>query len=150
MWLDALLAYLHFTAIFFLFALLTTELVLFRGTLDARVIRLLEKVDRFYFLSAMLVLGTGLLRMFFGAKGAGFYVSSWPFYAKIALFTAVAIISIKPTRAFVQWRRAVDGDPGWQVPEDERQRIRGNLLLQVHVAAMIPVFAVVMARGLGY
>ena len=35
------------------------------------------------------------------------------------------------------------------VPEGERARLRRWLMWEVHVAAMIPVFAVVMARGLG-
>jgi putative membrane protein len=61
----------------------------------------------------------------------------------------VAVISIPPTLTFIRWRRALDHDPDWQVPEEERLRMRRFVMSEVHLAALIPLFAVVMARGLG-
>lgn len=61
--LDALLAYLHFTAIFLLFAFLTTQAILMRSPLDARAIRLLGRVDIGYAISAAVALLTGMLRL---------------------------------------------------------------------------------------
>jgi uncharacterized membrane protein len=43
MWLDAMLAYLHFTAIFTLFAFLSVELVLLKDDLTAAAIRRLGR-----------------------------------------------------------------------------------------------------------
>ncbi len=149
-WLDATLAYLHFTAIFLVFAFLTVEVMLMRGALEPVSIRLLGRVDAWYFGSAMAALATGLLRLFFGAKGSAFYAGAWPLYAKIGLFVAVAAVSIAPTLAFRRWRRAVEGDPQWRVPEEERRRMRRALMIEVHIAAVIPAVAVIMARGLGY
>jgi putative membrane protein len=149
MWLDATLAYLHFTAIFTLFGFLTTEVVLIRRPLDAAAIRLLGRVDLWYFGSAIAVLATGLLRLGLGAKGAEFYLSSWPIYAKVATFLVVGILSVYPTLAFISWRRALDHDAAWTVPEAEHRRYRKWVMAEVHLAAMIPVFAVIMARGLG-
>lgn len=149
MMLDALLAYLHFTSIFLLFALLTGQLVLIKPPLDARVIRLIGRIDLGYFASAMATLLTGFLRLGLGAKGADFYLQSWPVYVKIGLFLAVGVISVYPTLAFIRWRRALDHDPAWQLPEAERRRIRRLMMIELHLAALIPVFAVLMARGLG-
>ena len=149
MWLDALLAYLHFTSIFFLVGFLAVEMLLIRGPLDVRAIRRLGKFDIAYFVSAMAVLATGFLRLALGAKGATFYVDHWPFYVKLALFLAVGFVSIQPTLAFIRWRRMLERDAAWQVPEPERLRARRAILLEVHLAGMIPVFAVVMSRGLG-
>jgi putative membrane protein len=149
MWLDALLAYLHYIAILVLVGFLAAEMVLLRGVLDARAIRLLGKVDVVYFGSAMAALATGFLRLVFGAKGADFYMNAWPFYVKFALFVAVGIVSIQPTLAFIRWRRMLDHDPEWPVPDAERRRVWRRVMIEVHLAAMIPVFAVVMARGLG-
>jgi putative membrane protein len=149
MWLDALLAYLHFTAIFFLVGFLAAEFVFMRGTLDLSTVRKLAKVDVAYFLSAIAALVTGGLRLMFGAKGPNFYVDHWPFYVKFGLFVAVGIISVQPTLAFTRWRRALEHDAAWSVSDAERARVRRLLLLEVHLAAMIPVFAVVMSRGLG-
>ncbi len=149
MWLDAVLAYLHYTAIFILFAFLTVEVTLLRNRPEAATIRLLGRVDLFYFGSAIVTFATGLLRLVWGAKGADFYLGSWPFYVKVALFVAVGLLSLAPTLAFVRWRRMLEHDPAWQVPEGERAKMRRILMIEVHLAAMIPVFAVVMSRGLG-
>ena len=146
--LDAILAYLHFSAIFILFAFLSVELVMLRDPLDAAGIRKLARIDLWYFGAAMAVLLTGFLRLGLGAKGADFYMSSWPFYVKIALFLAVGLISINPTMSFIRWRRALD-DPAWKLPADEQRRVRRLAMIEVHLAALIPLFAVIMARGLG-
>jgi putative membrane protein len=150
MWTDALLAYLHYTAIFLLFAFLTVQLILVRGPLDERVVRLLGRMDIWYFSSALAALATGFLRATLGAKGADFYFNSWPIYAKLALFIAVGVISVKPTLTFIHWRRAFEKDRAWQVPAGEQARIRRLIMIEVHLAALIPVFAVIMSRGLGH
>lgn len=149
MGLDAILAYLHFAAIFILFAYLVNELALIRGTLDERAIRLLGRIDLWYFGAALATLVTGFLRLVFGAKGPDFYLASWPVYVKIGLFLAIALISVSPTLTFVKWRRALDHDPGWRVPEGERLKVKRFIMIELHIAALIPLFAVVMARGLG-
>jgi putative membrane protein len=148
MWIDALLAYLHYTAIFILFAFLSVEVVLIRGTLDEAAIRLIGRIDLWYFGAAIAVLATGFLRLVFGAKGPDFYLQSWPIYVKIGLFVVIAVISVIPTLAFIRWRRFLDHDRAWQVPPDERTRMRRLIMIEVHLAALIPVFAVIMARGL--
>jgi len=147
--LDAVLAYLHFTAIFLLFAFMTVEVMLMRGALDQTAVRLLGRVDLWYFGSAIAALVTGLLRLGLGAKGGDFYLSSWPIYVKVGLFFAVALISIKPTLTFVRWRKAFDHDAAFRIGDDERRRVRRYLMIEVHLASLIPVFAVMMARGLG-
>ena len=149
LWLDALLAYLHFTAVFVLFAFISIELVLLKTELTAATIRQLGRMDLWYFGSAIVVLATGFARLVFGAKGPAFYLQSWPVYVKIALFLAVVIVSIDPTLRFIHWRRSLDHDPAWRVPPEEQRRMRRRVLLEVHVAALIPLVAVIMARGLG-
>ena len=149
MWLDAALAYLHFTAIFMLFAFLTTQLFVIKQPLDEKLVRLLGRVDVWYASSAALVLVTGFLRAGLGAKGGDFYFNSWPIYVKIVLFLAVGLISIKPTLEFIRWRRGYEQDKGWSVPADAQARMRKLITIEVHIAALIPVFAVIMARGLG-
>lgn len=149
MWLDALLAYLHYSAVFVLFSFLTVEVMLMRGALDQGAVALLGRVDLWYFGSAAAVLVTGFLRLVFGVKGPEFYLTAWPIYVKLGLFIAVGVISVSPTLAFIRWRRMFDHDRAWQVPESERKRVRRLVMIEVHLAALIPLFAVIMARGLG-
>lgn len=150
MWLDAFLAYLHFTAIFLLFSFLTVEVVLMRSRLDEPLVRLLGRVDLWFFGSATGALATGLLRLVFGAKGPSFYLDAWPIYVKVGLFLAVAAISVTPTLRFIHWRRAFERDPAWSVPDDEKRRMRRFIMIELHLAALIPAMAVIMSRGLGH
>ena len=150
MWLDAILAYLHFTAIFLLFAFLTVQVILIRQPLDMRTVRLLGRMDIWYFSSAIAALITGFLRATVGAKGADFYFNAWPIYVKIGLFLAVGLISVKPTMTFIRWKRMFERDAAWQVPAGEQASMRRLVMVEVHIAALIPVFAVIMSRGLGH
>ncbi|HST00351.1 MAG TPA: DUF2214 family protein [Usitatibacter sp.] len=147
--LDAVLAYLHFMSIFVLFAYMVVETVMLRGTLDAERIRRLGRVDIIYFGAAMAVLATGLLRAIFGMKGADYYFSWWPIYAKLGTFVVIGVISVIPTLAYIRWRRMLERDPAWKVPADEQKKMRRIVMIQLHLAALIPVFAVIMARGIG-
>jgi putative membrane protein len=148
--LDAILAYLHFTAIILLFSFLTVEIVMMRGALDARSVRLLGRVDIWYFASGIGALVTGLARLVAGAKDADFYLSAWPIYVKIGLFVTIAVISVFPTLTFIHWRRRYDHEPSWQVPAAERARLRRFIMIEVHLAALIPLVAVFMSRGFGH
>ena len=149
MWLDAALAYLHYMAIFILFAFLTVQAMVLRGPLDRQAVRLLGRADLWYAGSAIAALATGMVRAGAGAKGGDFYFSGWPIYVKIAIFVAVGLMSIKPTLTFIRWRRAYEQDPSWTVPADEHARTRKIVMAEVHLAALIPLVAVIMARGLG-
>jgi putative membrane protein len=149
MWLDAVLAYLHFASIFLLFAFLVVEAMMMRGTLDAPAVRLLGRVDLWFFGSAIATLATGFARLAWGAKGPEFYLSSWPLYVKLALFVAVAMVSVGPTLLFIRWRRMFERDPAWKVPDGERRLVRRLVMVEVHLAALIPLAAVIMSRGLG-
>jgi putative membrane protein len=149
MWLDATLAFLHFTAIFLLFAFLATQYMVLKQPLDERLVRLLGRVDIWYASCAGFALITGFVRAGFGAKGWDFYFGAWPIYAKIALFVVVGLVSIRPTLLFIRWRQALERDRGWTVPAGQQAAARRLVSIEVHLAALIPVFAVMMARGLG-
>jgi putative membrane protein len=150
MWLDAVLAYLHYAAIFTLFSFLTAQAMLLRAEpLDARLVRLLGRSDIWAAGSAGLALVTGFLRAGFGAKGADFYFGAWPIYVKIALFVAVGLLSIKPTMAYLRWKKAFEREAAWTVPPGELAAARRIVMIELHLGALIPVVAVIMARGLG-
>ena len=148
MWLDAILAYLHFIAIFLLFSFMVTEAMMMRATLDAAAVRLLGRVDIWYLGAAIAVLATGFLRLMFGAKGPDFYLTAWPIYAKVGLFVLVGVISVGPTIRFVRWRRMFERDAAWRVPDDERKATRRTIMIEMHIGALIPLVAVIMSRGL--
>jgi putative membrane protein len=146
---DALLAFAHFIAIFTLASLLAGELFVLRKMLPADMLRRLQGIDRWYGIVAGLVVLTGLGRLFLGAKGAAFYTHNPVFWAKMALFVAVALISILPTVAYVRWNARRTPEGSLVLDDAELNRIRGLLWLQVAIFVFIPLCATLMARGFG-
>ncbi len=147
---DALLAYFHFAAIFLLFAFLTVEAMLLRNPLDTVGVRLIARVDAWYGASAVMVLISGLLRWFMGAKGSAFYNPNPVFHAKVTLFVLVGLLSIKPTLQFLRWSRELKQNASFLPPLDEQKKLRRLVMIQLHLAAIIPLLAVLMARGIGH
>src|ERR1700755_3331849 len=106
---EPLIAYLHYLSIILLAGFLVGELVMCRAGMTAEQARRLAGIDAVFFASALAALATGLLRLFFYAKGVGFYTGNPAFWAKMALYVIIALLSIKPTRTFMRWKRAASG-----------------------------------------
>ena len=90
---DALLHYAHFICIFALASLLTGELFLFRKVFPPGMLHQLQIVDRFYGIAAGFVIASGVSLLFFGLKGAAFYLHNPVFWIKMALFVALGLLS---------------------------------------------------------
>ncbi len=145
---EPLLAYLHYLAIILIGAFLTAELLLCRPGLGAAQVRLLPRLDVVFFVSALGALATGLLRLFFYAKGLAFYLPNPFFIAKMALYVIIAVLSIYPTLRFVRWRRALA--MGGAIPHAaEVAAVRRVLHIELGLFALMPLMAVLMARGIG-
>lgn len=149
MTLDAILQYLHISAILALVVFISSEAALCRPQwMNAAIVERLVTVDRIYGISAMAVLATGLVRIYFGTKGAAWYWGNWLLHLKLTLFIVVALISIAPTLRFARWRKALRA--GGTLPtEDEVKRARKLVMLQAHIIPIIPLAAAFLARGFG-
>ena len=150
MYTDLLLAIAHHLLIFALAAVIATELVLVRPGLKAETLGLLGRIDGAYGMIAMLIILVGIGRVFFGLKGWEYYIYYWAFWAKMASFLAVGLLSIRPTMRIIGWRKAATGNPGFTVPDAEIGSMRSYLHAEAMVFILIPAFAAVMARGIGY
>jgi len=146
---DALLAWIHYLAIFLLIVIMTAEAVLLRPGLAPDTVRRLALYDRLYLASALAVLITGLLRLTLGVKGVAFYMSNPWFHAKITLFVIIGLCSIPPTLAFLRWRKQARQQPGYTPPDADIKRARRWVMLETHLFVLLPLFAALMARGIG-
>ncbi|MGA6098598.1 DUF2214 family protein [Stutzerimonas marianensis] len=145
----AVAAYLHFVAIFLLFALLVLEHQLFRLPLNFKRARSLFRVDLAFGIAAGLVLVTGAARAMRYGKGLDYYLNNSFFHAKIGVFVLVALLSIYPTATFLRWRPALKAG---EVPAISAASARGvKLVIRIELAALLvlPLLAVMMARGYG-
>ncbi|MCD0502632.1 DUF2214 family protein [Bordetella petrii] len=146
---DALLAWFHYLAIFVLVVIMTAEAVLLRPGLPPDTVRRLALYDRLYLVSALAVLATGLLRLIWGAKGAAFYMANPWFHAKMGLFVLIGLCSIPPTLAFLRWRKQALQQPGYTPDDAQIKRARRWVMIETHLFILLPLFAVLMARGIG-
>jgi putative membrane protein len=147
---DALLAFLHFTAILILASALGAEALLLRAQLGAATIRAIARADLIFGIASGAVLLSGLARLFYGAKGYAFYTGNPVFWVKLALFVAVGLLSIPPTLRFIRWRRALTAQPAFVPDPAELSGTRRLVFIELHLLALIPLAAVFMARGLGF
>lgn len=146
---DAGLAWLHFLFAFILVGSIVAELFILRLPVDGRVARLLLRVDLFYGASAVLIILAGVSRVIWGAKGWDYYEAQPFFWAKIAVFALIGIISILPTRTFMRWVKAANADPKFAPPDAEVKRVRAMVMTETHLVALVLLFASLMARGIG-
>lgn len=145
MWnLDLVLAILHHFFAFGLFAILFAEFMLVRRGMDAGAVVRVQSIDLRYGMLSGLILVVGFARAIFAAKGWTYYQYNAFFWAKIGTFAAIGLLSIPPTRTFLQWRRA------GTVPTDEAiDRVRRYLGMEMGLFVLLPAFAAAMARGFG-
>jgi putative membrane protein len=120
------------------------------AAMSPQTVRLLGRFDLAYGVMALAVLVVGFVRVKYGAKGAGFYMHNPMFWAKIAAFAVVGLISIRPTLRILAWQKRAKTDAAFVPPLDEVGALRRLMLLEIHVFALIPIFAAMMARGVGF
>lgn len=144
---DLLLAIAHHLLAFGLVAALAMELVIVRPGLARADLRRLARIDGAYGGMALAIVIVGIGRLLYGLKGWEFYVYNHVFWAKMAAFVLVGLLSIPPTLRILRWRRAAGGE---SIPDVEIASMRGWLKAEAVVLAFVPIFAAAMARGIGY
>ena len=148
---DLVLASIHHLLVFGIAAALAAELALMRpAAMSPETVRLLVRFDAAYGMLALGILAAGFIRVWYGAKGPDFYLHNPVFWAKIAAFGVVGLLSIQPTRRILAWRQAAKADARFMPALQEVGKLRRVLLLEIHVFALIPILAAAMARGIGF
>jgi putative membrane protein len=146
---DLSLAIAHHLLIFLLAGVLAFEIGVMRPSLKREDILLIASVDNWYGILALAVLVVGFLRAIDAAKGWAYYQANGFFWAKIAAFIAIALLSIIPTIQIIRWRRALKKDASFLPAAPDIASVRRYLWVEVAVFAFIPAFAAAMARGYG-
>ena len=119
-----------------------------KGRLDSEGLRRLFAADTVWGIAAVLWLVTGLLRAFAGLeKGAAFYLASYLFWLKMALFVTVVVLEIRPMVTLIRWRAAVRGGG---TPDTSTARALYHVNhVELALVVVIVFVASFMARGFG-
>ena len=141
---DAIVAWLHFLAVFVLVGSLSGELMAFRREMTLAAQRTLRVLDLHYGVAAALVLATGLMRVFWFGKGAAYYAGNPFFWILVGLFAAIGLLSLPPTMLYLRWRKSTGPVT---VADSDYRRIRRLLWLEAAMLTLAPLAATLMARG---
>jgi putative membrane protein len=147
---DLILAILHHLLMFTLVAVLVAEIMLVRPEITTAHLRRVEQLDAAYGAAAGLILVVGFGRVFLGLKGAEFYLTNPVFWAKIAAFLVVGLLSVPPTLRILGWRAQRRQNPDFTPAITEVRAIRRFMHWEAAVFVLIPIFAAMMARGYGF
>jgi putative membrane protein len=147
---DLVLASFHHLLVFGLVSMLVAQSVLLRGRVDGPVLAKLAGIDRGYGITAVLLLAVGLLRVFYGIKGYGFYLHNPWFYAKLGAFLLAGVLSIWPTVRFLRWRRRLAADSAFLPGAAEVAGMARIVRFELVLVAVIFVCAAAMARYGGF
>lgn len=141
---DILYRYIHFFGLVLVSGTLMAETLMLRKQLSGLELRRLAMLDGAYGMSILVLLAGGFLQWFAGSKPSDFYTRNPVFMAKLGLVVAVALLSIWPTVWFIRHRKRPDADRV-AVPGAVRALVR----LELALLLVIPLLAVLMARGVG-
>jgi putative membrane protein len=147
--LDLVLAIAHHLLVFAIFGILAFELATIRQNMTAMEIRRVSAVDIWYGILAGAILAVGFSRAIYAAKGWAYYSTNVFFWAKIATFALVGVLSIQPTLAVVHWRRALARNPDALPTPGAIRNARQFLWAEVLLFGFVLAFAAAMARGYG-
>lgn len=119
-----------------------------RGSVDRMSVQRALVADNWWALSAVLLIGTGLLRAFVGfEKGADYYLGNHLFLTKLGLLVLILALEVVPVLTLLQWRRAMGrgGEPDLA----RADRVATISLYQAILLLAMLVMATGMARGVG-
>jgi putative membrane protein len=141
---DLTLAIAHHLLIFAIFGILFAEFWGLRSGLSGASLARIASIDLWYGILAAAIIAIGFCRAIFAAKGWAYYSHNGFFWAKIATFAAIGILSLPPTFAFVRWRKS-----GTLPTDSDIAKVRRYLHAELGLFAFLPIFAAAMARGYG-
>ncbi|HWU35283.1 MAG TPA: DUF2214 family protein [Methylovorus sp.] len=135
--------YLHFIGILVLASTLMVEHMQFKAEMSAATLKKVALIDLIYGVAAGVILVTGLLLAFAVGKPSAFYTANPVFHVKVTLFVLIGLLSIHPTLFLLRHRNSTA--PSITVPKSIVMVVRLEMLLLL----IIPLLAVMMARGIG-
>lgn len=146
---SALISFGHFFAFFALSAGLVLQIALVKPSPDIDTAKRIQRADRAYGISAVLLLIFGFARVLHFDKGADYYFNNTFFLIKLALFVGAGLMSIRPTVTYMGWSREIKQGRAPEFSVNASLKIRKLLHYQLMVIAGVMFSASMMARGIG-
>ena len=119
-----------------------------RGELNPAGLQRVFYADTFWGLSALLWIGTGLIRAFAGLeKGTDYYLHNHLFLTKMGLLFLILLLELGPMVGLIRWRTALRR--GQPVDTSSARRYAAHSVVQAVLVVLMVLAATGMARGYG-
>lgn len=141
-----LVAWIHYIAIMLMMACLLGEHLALKAKLTAAQARTLQRLDIIYGAAAMIILVTGIGRMYL-EKGVTYYLQNGAFHALVGIFVVVAVLSIYPTVTILRWRADTGAGRGQELAAGQYKNLQMIMRLEMALVLLAPLFATWMAHG---
>jgi len=144
---SAVLAYLHSLAMIALATMLFVQILDIGEVSDRLVLQRFLAYCLGIATAATVLLFSGIGLVLWTERGAAFFLRNPVFYIKLALFAAMILIAVTPTRIIFHWTR--EADEG-RIPEPVSIRVvKRYLIVELTLLLLIPLAAALSARGIG-
>lgn len=119
-----------------------------RAPLDAAGVRRVLYADTWWGLSAILLIGTGLVRAFGGfEKGTLYYTHNHYFWTKMGMLASILLLEILPMITLIKWRtRLARKEP---IDPSNAASFATTSFIQAALLVLMVLAAAAMARGYG-
>lgn len=143
---EILTRYAHFIFILIMTSTLIGEALLVKPLMTRAELKTMAKLDGLYGLSAVLLVAAGLTLWLGVGKPAEYYTKNPVFHLKLTLAVVIGLISIYPTVFYIKKSRGKDLEAQIPVPSG----IKKAIILQIALLALIPMLAILAARGISW
>lgn len=143
---EQIFRYIHFSGLLLLAGTLISEWILLGPSASRRELNRLARIDLAYGLASIVAVAGGLT-LWLGEVGkpSAFYSNNPIFITKVVMVIIVGLLSLPPTVFFIRHRK---GEPEEIIPIPTF--VRWCVHLEVAFLLIVPLLAVLMARGTGY
>ena len=106
--------------------------------------------DVVYGIAGIALLTSGIYRVIKFGQGADFYTQNPIFWVKIIIFALVGSLSLYPTVTYILWAIPISKGNLPNVTSNLVSRLRLIINIELVGFSLIPFFATLMARGIGF
>tara|TARA_B100001250_G_C19756168_1_gene770206 strand:- start:128 stop:535 length:408 start_codon:yes stop_codon:yes gene_type:complete len=128
---------------------LVFERISLKGAIEKAQIISILIADVIYGMAGIAILISGILRVKYYGQGGDFYTHNSIFWTKIILFICVGLLSLYPTYKYITWAIPLSKGNLPEVSISLLSRLRLIITVELIGFSLIPLFATLMARGVG-
>ena len=146
---SASVAYIHYLSFMICFGALIYERISLKINPNRRESISMVIADIIYGIAGIALLTSGIYRVIKYGQGADFYTQNPIFWTKIIIFALVGSLSLYPTITYILWAIPLSKGKLPEVTSNLVTRLKLIISIELVGFSFIPLFATLMARGIG-